>query len=540
MATHARQQYFADESSLSKERREFSIADEIQEKIDSVEEWAQVNRIDTIKVNWTALVPDANKAVNINVPDVIDNLYTVDSNNALSAKQWKILYDYIQNLLTIGRFLSNWDSATWLPITNPSESPYIYKAWDYYRVSNVAVSPATNYKPDGSSFIIWQASTTVETLAVAVSDLYLYDGTTWILLSNSWSGIAVDSSLSTTSTNPVENRVITNAINNKQNTLTAWSHIDITNDTISTTWLQEELTAWNNIQINNNVINFTNDTWYITSADLKTVGWENLVWSWDIKAVINTATWTDSLTVFGNPSSVANNINIWATSTSSSGWYSVAIWNYARATWTSSVALWRWAWAWWVSSVAIGRDSSAWQENSIAIGRSAIASWTNSIQIWKGSTTATKKLNVWFDTDNYELLDWATGLIPDARISTNIQRTANMVTTLSWADNTHYPTTKAVSDAIEWIWWPDIDVEDKTLVITEGWWWWGGGWWVEDVLVDWVSVVTNDVANINLSWKQDVSNLVTSVSSSSTDSQYPSAKLFYDTCWDIETLINAL
>lgn len=39
---------------------------------------------------------------------------------------------------------------------------------------------------------------------------------------------------------------------------------------------------------------------------------------------------------------------------------------------------------------------------------------------------------------------------------------------------------------------------------------------------------------------QTVSNLVTSVSSSSTDSQYPSAKLFYDTCGDIETLINAL
>lgn len=39
---------------------------------------------------------------------------------------------------------------------------------------------------------------------------------------------------------------------------------------------------------------------------------------------------------------------------------------------------------------------------------------------------------------------------------------------------------------------------------------------------------------------QLTSNLVTSVSSSSTDTQYPSAKLFYDTCGDIETLINAL
>jgi len=51
---------------------------------------------------------------------------------------------------------------------------------------------------------------------------------------------------------------------------------------------------------------------------------------------------------------------------------------------------------------------------------------------------------------------------------------------------------------------------------------------------------TISVYEAGLTSKQDVSNLVTSVSSSSTDSQYPSAKLFYDTCGDIETLINAL
>lgn len=43
-----------------------------------------------------------------------------------------------------------------------------------------------------------------------------------------------------------------------------------------------------------------------------------------------------------------------------------------------------------------------------------------------------------------------------------------------------------------------------------------------------------------LSGYQTTANLVTSVSSASTDTQYPSAKLFYDTCGDIETLINAL
>lgn len=233
MATTARQQYFADESSLQKDSREFSIANDIQQKIDSVETWAQVNVIETVKVNGTALTPDSNKAVDIDVPDVIDNLYTVDSDNALSAKQWKILYDYIQNLQSVGRFLSNWDCATWLPTTNPSENPYVYRAWDYYMVSNVAISPATNYKPNGSSYTSWVASVTVETNNVSVSDRYIYDGTNWLLLSNSWSSITIDSSLSTTSTNPVENRVITNTLNSKQDALTAWDNISISNNTIS-------------------------------------------------------------------------------------------------------------------------------------------------------------------------------------------------------------------------------------------------------------------------------------------------------------------
>ena len=48
-------------------------------------------------------------------------------------------------------------------------------------------------------------------------------------------------------------------------------------------------------------------------------------------------------------------------------------------------------------------------------------------------------------------------------------------------------------------------------------------------------ITSSAIANM-----QTTTNLVTSVSSSSTDSQYPSAKLFYDTCGDIETLINAL
>ena len=49
-----------------------------------------------------------------------------------------------------------------------------------------------------------------------------------------------------------------------------------------------------------------------------------------------------------------------------------------------------------------------------------------------------------------------------------------------------------------------------------------------------------DESDWSTQYLQATGNLVTSVSSASTDEQYPSAKLFYDTCGDIETLINAL
>lgn len=309
MATKARQQYFADEVSLSKEKREFSIADEIQQKIDSIEPWAQVNKIETVKVNWTALVPDANKAVNIDVPEVIDNLYTVDSDNALSAKQWKLLYDYIQNIASRWRFLSNWNSATGLPITNPSESPYPYKSWDYFAVSNVATGWGTNYRPDGSSYTIWQASTVVETDSVDVSDFYFYDGTNWLLLKNSGRSWAVDSSLSTTSTNPVENRVITNALNWKQETLIAWNNIQIAADwkTISAT--DTTYSAWANISIDaNNEISAT-DTTYTAWTNVQ-ISNQNVISATDTKYTAWTWINIDANNVISNTQTSAEWWNI--------------------------------------------------------------------------------------------------------------------------------------------------------------------------------------------------------------------------------------
>lgn len=56
----------------------------------------------------------------------------------------------------------------------------------------------------------------------------------------------------------------------------------------------------------------------------------------------------------------------------------------------------------------------------------------------------------------------------------------------------------------------------------------------------WVTGQGYLTAHQDISGKQDKSNLVTSLSASSTDAQYPSAKCVYDALGDIETLLAAL
>lgn len=126
-----------------------------------------------------------------------------------------------------GRFLALWNCATGLAESNPPYSPYEYNTGDYFIVS--AVDSTTNYKPDGTSYTTGTASTTVETNEVAVDDTYFFDGTNWKLQSNSnktvtYSNIAGDIYDSTSAAN---------ALNAKQNTLTAGNNITINGTTIS-------------------------------------------------------------------------------------------------------------------------------------------------------------------------------------------------------------------------------------------------------------------------------------------------------------------
>ena len=120
------------------------------------------------------------------IPGVIDNTTSTSVTDALSANQGRVLQEQIDQLKALGRFLSNWDTTTGLPATNPPGydvgDTYTYKVGDYYLVGTVASSGSTNYKPNGSSYVVGTASTTVETEEVHVGDMYIYDSSQWLLL----------------------------------------------------------------------------------------------------------------------------------------------------------------------------------------------------------------------------------------------------------------------------------------------------------------------------------------------------------------------
>lgn len=111
--------------------------------------------------------------------DVVDNVESTSSEYPLSAKQGNVLQSQINKLKNIGKFLSLWNCTTGQPITMPESLPYAYNTGDYYRVSVVASSGGTNYRPYGTSYT-GTASTLEETGIVNMGSVYYFDGTAWI------------------------------------------------------------------------------------------------------------------------------------------------------------------------------------------------------------------------------------------------------------------------------------------------------------------------------------------------------------------------
>ena len=121
------------------------------------------------------------------------------------------LQDQIDSLSGRGRYLTLWNCSTGLAETNPPESPYIYKTGDYFIVGTVAASGGTNYRPDGSTYVIGVASEVEETEEVSVDDTYIYDGTTWHLQYNSQKTVT----FTNIEGSPYDNTNLANALNSK-------------------------------------------------------------------------------------------------------------------------------------------------------------------------------------------------------------------------------------------------------------------------------------------------------------------------------------
>lgn len=140
--------------------------------------------------------------------DVVNNVVSTAVNLPLSANMGKSLQDEIDTLKARGRFLALWNCTTGLPETEPLENPYEYKSGDYYIVGTVG---ATNYKPNGSEYIIGTPSTVLETQAVSIDDVYYYDGANWKLQLNTQKTIT----FAQIAGQPTDNLNLASALNDK-------------------------------------------------------------------------------------------------------------------------------------------------------------------------------------------------------------------------------------------------------------------------------------------------------------------------------------
>ena len=184
------------------------------------------------------------------------------------------------------------------------------------------------------------------------------------------------------------------------------------------------------------VINFTNASGYITGIDstdvVNALGYTPYNATNPDKFLKNTANGTGSITINGTAANGNNAVNI-GNSSYTAG-YAVSIGNSASANGGYSVCIGNSSQSYGTSGIAIGRgaytDGSC--TNAVAIGKDAKAKAAYAIQIGAGNNTTASTFNVGFADDgngnavNYQMLDGATGLIPDARISTSFVKTSNI------------------------------------------------------------------------------------------------------------------
>lgn len=171
----------------------------------------------------------------------------------------------------MSRFLSLWDCSTWQPISFPASTPFEYITWDHFLVETVDTT--TNYRPSWTEYT-GIASTTVETEDVQVWDLYIYDGTAWLLQLNHDKEV----SFANIAWQPTDNTNLATALNAKQNTLATqtaytsqWTSTKVPTITTNTLW---QVTAISETNISFPVTSVNGSTWAVTwlqtTSNLKT------------------------------------------------------------------------------------------------------------------------------------------------------------------------------------------------------------------------------------------------------------------------------
>lgn len=328
------------------------------------------------------------------IPWVVDSLDSTSSTDALSANMGRQLQDQINSLSWTWKFLSTWDCTTWLPGTNPQEDPYTYKVWDYYVVS---ATGSTNYKPHWGTYTQWVPSTTVELENVWTNDKYYFDGADWVRIPDTAIQTSIDSALSTTSTNAVENRAITNAINTKQNIISDLNDIR--------SWAAAGSTALQRLA---NISELTNNLGYQTAWDVASA----IAWKANISDVtalawrVTTAEWKIS-----------------ALETSSA--------DYA-------------------SRISNLETSSWWASQDIAALQSDVSDLQNGLTSAQWDITSIE----WDISDLQDAIAWIT--IPSVTITNNSNIISAAVSWQDWhtitiSDTANAVTKQYVDDSIDWV-----------------------------------------------------------------------------------------
>lgn len=272
----------------------------------------------TIQKNWSTVATFSadtanNVTANITVPTVVDTLTSISTTDALSANQWNVLANMIANLQSIWNFISLWDATAWLPVNFPHATPYSYQTWDYYLVTNVHAT--TNYKPDWATYS-GTASTVQETWDVQEWDMYVYNGSSWLLLLNHDRVV----SFANLAWLPSDNTALALALAGKQDLLISWTNIKTINSN-SLLWAWDLEVQWKFVEV---IVN----TAYWTAAKVWWTAWWNYVpTKWDL-ILVDFVYWNTATSPTLNIDwSWHKNINIW--------WYAATSATFTLRAWVS-------------------------------------------------------------------------------------------------------------------------------------------------------------------------------------------------------------